>query len=50
MLHPQEFQLMGDCVAENLVLEHLMLDHCAGYIVTLAKRCGRMLGNKMVDN
>ena len=30
----QEFQLIGDYVAENLVLEHLLLDHCAGYIVT----------------
>ena len=28
----QEFQLIGDYIAENLVLEHLLLDHCAGYI------------------
>ncbi|CAK9023884.1 Replication protein A 70 kDa DNA-binding subunit [Durusdinium trenchii] len=28
---PAEFQLVGDFIAENLVLEHLLLDHCAGF-------------------
>lgn len=32
VFNKQEFQLIGDYVAENLVLEHLLLDHCAGYI------------------
>ncbi|CAK9011889.1 unnamed protein product [Durusdinium trenchii] len=32
VFNKQEFQLVGDFIAENLVLEHLLLDHCAGYI------------------
>ena len=30
-LSAQEFQLIGDNVAENVALETLLLDHCAGY-------------------